>query len=39
MTQLLSFIFVLLWSSAFITSKVIVENSTPFASLTLDLQL
>ena len=34
MTQALSFIFVLLWSSAFITSKVIVENSTPFASLT-----
>ena len=28
-------IFVLLWSSAFITSKIIVDNATPFISLSL----
>ncbi len=35
MTRSLSLIFIVLWSSAFITTKIIVENSTPFASLTL----
>ncbi len=35
MTRNLSLIFIVLWSSAFITTKIIVENSTPFASLTL----
>ena len=30
-----SFLFVILWSSAFITSKIIVENSSPFFSLTI----
>ena len=30
-----SFLFVVLWSSAFITSKIIVENSSPFFSLTI----
>ena len=34
MTKILPILFILLWSSAFITSKVIVENATPFASLT-----
>ncbi len=34
MTQILSLFFVILWSSAFITSKVIVDNATPFASLS-----
>ena len=32
--NVISFIFVLLWSSAFITSKIIVENATPFLSLS-----
>ena len=35
MTQLLSFLFIFLWSSAFITGKVIVEYGSPFASLSL----
>ena len=34
MTRILSLFFVILWSSAFITSKVIVDNATPFASLS-----
>ena len=34
MTRFLSLVFVLLWSSAFITSKVIVENASPFYSLS-----
>ena len=34
MIRILSFIFILLWSSAFITGKVIVEHGTPFASLS-----
>ena len=35
MTRFLSFLFILLWSSAFITGKVIVENGSPFGSLSL----
>ena len=34
MTRILSLIFILLWSSAFITSKIIVDNASPFASLS-----
>ena len=34
MTQILSFSFIMLWSSAFITTKIIVENGSPFASLS-----
>ena len=34
MTQTLSFAFIILWSSAFITSKIIVESSSPFAALS-----
>ena len=34
MTQSLSFIFIILWSSSFITGKLIVENGSPFASLS-----
>ena len=34
MTRLLSLLFIVLWSSAFITSKVIVSNASPFASLS-----
>ena len=34
MTQILSLLFVILWSSAFIISKVIVDNASPFASLS-----
>ena len=33
MTKLLPIIFVLLWSSAFVTTKPIVDNSDPFAAL------
>ena len=33
MTRILPILFILLWSSAFITSKIIVEHATPFASL------
>ena len=33
MTRLLIFLFVTLWSSAFITSKIIVDNASPFFSL------
>ena len=33
MTQLLSFIFIILWSSAFISGKIIVDNASPFVSL------
>ena len=35
MTRSLSFIFIMLWSSAFITGKVIVDNASPFASLSM----
>ena len=34
MTQFLSFLFIILWSSSFITGKLIVENGSPFASLS-----
>jgi len=33
MTRIFPFIFVLLWSSAFITTKPIIDNSDPFAAL------
>ena len=33
MIRILPFIFVLLWSSAFITTKPIIDNSDPFAAL------
>ena len=33
--NIIPLIFVLLWSSAFITSKIIVDNATPFISLSL----
>jgi len=35
MIRFFSFSFVMLWSSAFITGKIIVENGSPFASLSL----
>ena len=35
MYRLAPFVFVILWSSAFITSKVIVDNASPFAALSL----
>ena len=35
MVSLFPLIFIILWSSAFITSKIIVENSTPFFALGL----
>ena len=34
MTSILSLIFTILWSSAFITSKIIVDNATHFAALS-----
>ena len=34
MTRLLILLFVILWSSAFITGKIIVNNASPFASLS-----
>jgi len=34
MTRILSIFFIILWSSAFITSKIIVENASPFVSLS-----
>ena len=33
MIRIYPFIFILLWSSAFITTKPIVENSDPFSAL------
>ena len=33
MIRIFPFIFVLLWSSAFITTKPIIDNSDPFAAL------
>ena len=33
MTRIFQFIFVLLWSSAFITTKPIIDNSEPFSAL------
>ena len=33
MIRIYPFIFILLWSSAFITTKPIVDNSDPFAAL------
>ena len=35
MIKILSLSFIILWSSAFITGKIIVENGSPFASLSL----
>ena len=35
MNRLAPLVFVILWSSAFITSKVIVDNASPFAALSL----
>ena len=34
MSRILSLIFILLWTSAFITSKIIVDNASPLASLS-----
>mgnify|MGYP006088216499 CR=1 FL=1 len=34
MIKMLPLVFVILWSSAFITSKVIIDNSSPFAALS-----
>ena len=34
MVKIFPFIFILLWSSAFITTKPIIDNSDPFAALT-----
>jgi drug/metabolite transporter (DMT)-like permease len=34
MIRFLSFLFIILWSSAFITGKVIVDDGSPFASLS-----
>ena len=33
MIKIFPFIFILLWSSAFITTKPIIDNSDPFAAL------
>ena len=33
MIKIFPFVFVLLWSSAFITTKPIIDNSDPFAAL------
>ena len=33
MIRIFPFLFVLLWSSAFITTKPIIDNSDPFAAL------
>ena len=33
MIRLFPFVFILLWSSAFITTKPIVDNSEPFSAL------
>ena len=33
MIRIFPFIFILLWSSAFITTKPIIDNSDPFAAL------
>ena len=35
MNRLAPFVFIVLWSSAFITSKIIVDNASPFAALSL----
>ena len=35
MARLLPFIFVVLWASAFVSSKIIVADATPFAALSL----
>ena len=34
MLKILPFIFIVLWSSAFITTKPIIDNSDPFNALT-----
>ena len=39
MIKILPFIFVILWSSAFITTKPIIDNSDPFAALALRFAL
>ena len=33
MTRIFPFIFILLWSSAFVSTKPIIDNSDPFAAL------
>ena len=33
MLKILPFIFIVIWSSAFITTKPIIDNSDPFAAL------
>ena len=33
MTKILPFVFIILWSSAFITTKPIIDNSDPFGAL------
>ena len=33
MTKIFPFIFIILWSSAFITTKPIIDNSDPFSAL------
>ena len=35
MARLLPFIFIILWASAFVSSKIIVADATPFAALSL----
>ena len=39
MIRIYPFIFILLWSSAFITTKPIIDNSDPFAALALRFAL
>ena len=34
MVKIFPFVFILLWSSAFITTKPIIDNSDPFAALS-----
>ena len=34
MAKIFPFIFILLWSSAFITTKPIIDNSDPFSALS-----
>jgi drug/metabolite transporter (DMT)-like permease len=34
MIKVFPFIFIILWSSAFVTTKPIIDNSDPFAALT-----
>ena len=39
MIRAFPFLFVILWSSAFISGKIIVEDASPFAALGLRLPL